>query len=190
MPRRRTPRSRTRVYRPRRARGATARRSARKRRPSGFVGRDGSPVLDRYPPRVSGPSDARIATRSVAPAPAPASVPPAPSSATPPAPPPAPGLLNLERPFDIDGFSQLLGETAIRVEVPKEDLPEVLRRVTDFMGFGIYVYAIRVHPASDEMLRRFVVELHRVDFSPAAKGWVEFQEKGRSDSPFGPGGSP
>ncbi|HZY91570.1 MAG TPA: hypothetical protein VFG07_02165 [Thermoplasmata archaeon] len=103
--------------------------------------------------------------------------------------PPPKGLLSLERPFDIDGFSQLLGETTIQLEVPKEDLPEVLRRITDFMGFGIYVYSIAVRPAADEMLRRFVVELQRVDYSAERRGWVAFEEKGTSDSPFGPGGS-
>ncbi len=143
-------------------------------------------MLERYPPRISGPEDARVATAPEAPSARPAVAPPAP---TPPL-PAAPGLLNLERAFDIDGFSQLLGENAIRVEVPKEDLPEVLRRVTDFMGFGIYVYSIRVRPAPDEMLRRFIVELTRVDYSPGAKDWVDFQEKGTSDSPFGPGSTP
>lgn len=58
------------------------------------------------------------------------------------------------------------------------------------MGFGIYVYSLKVTPAPDEMLRRFVVELQRVDFSPQSRTWVPFQEKGRSESPFGPGGSP
>ncbi len=106
------------------------------------------------------------------------------------APAPAPagaGLLSLDAPFDLDGFSQLLGEPALRVTVPRENLAEVLHRVTDFMGFGIYVYAFRVEPAPEERLRRFVVTLERVDYSAARAVWVPFEEKGRSDSPFGPG---
>jgi hypothetical protein len=96
------------------------------------------------------------------------------------------GLITLERPFDVDDFAQSLGENQIRVVVPREDLAEVLRRITDFMGFGIYVYALRVQPDSEEMLKKFVVELQRVDFSPSAKRWIDFEEKGRSESPFGP----
>ena len=91
--------------------------------------------------------------------------------------------------FDVDEFSQSLGENQVRVVVPREDLAEVLRRVLDFMGFGIYVYQFRVYPESEETLRRFVVELQRVDFNPTRKDWGPFEEKGRSDSPFGPGGS-
>ncbi len=78
----------------------------------------------------------------------------------------------------------MLGETAIRVTVPRDDLPEVLRRVTDFMGFGIYVYAISVRPAPSDLLKSFVVELQRVDFSAEAGRWVPFVEKGA------PGGAP
>jgi hypothetical protein len=96
------------------------------------------------------------------------------------------GLITLERPFDVDDFAQSLGENVIRVVVPREDLPEVLRRITDFMGFGIYVYSLRVHPESEEMLKKFVVELQRVDFSPTLHRWTDFEEKGRSESPFGP----
>lgn len=99
------------------------------------------------------------------------------------------GLITLERPFDIDEFAQSLGETVLRVVVPREDLPELLRRVTDFMGFGIYVYSIKVYPESEELLKKFVVELQRVDFSPTKGKWAEFEEKGRSESPFGPSGS-
>ena len=58
------------------------------------------------------------------------------------------------------------------------------------MGFGIYVYSIHVRPAPDEMLRRFIVELRRVDYSASARDWAPFQETGASDSPFGPGHSP
>ncbi|HEV2166254.1 MAG TPA: hypothetical protein VGS23_04685 [Thermoplasmata archaeon] len=97
-------------------------------------------------------------------------------------------LISLERPFDIDEFSQLLGESTIRVEVPREDLAEALRRISDFMGFGIYVYSFRVRPAQEELLKRFVIELRRVDFSPEKREWIDFEEKGRSESPFGPSG--
>ena len=103
---------------------------------------------------------------------------------------PPKGLISLDRPFDVDEFSQSLGETQVRVVVPREDLPEVLRRVVDFMGFGIYVYQFRVYPDSEETLRRFVVELQRVDFVPARGSWMPFEEKGRSESPFGPGDRP
>ncbi|HEV2428723.1 MAG TPA: hypothetical protein VGV64_02620, partial [Thermoplasmata archaeon] len=98
------------------------------------------------------------------------------------------GLIPLERPFDLDEFAQLLGSTSVRVEVPREDLAEALRRISDFMGFGIYVYAIRVRPAPEDLLKRFVIELQRVDFNPEKKDWVPFEETGRSDSPFGPSG--
>ncbi|MCI4321603.1 MAG: hypothetical protein L3K05_04780, partial [Thermoplasmata archaeon] len=109
------------------------------------------------------------------------------TSAAPPAAPPR-MLIALERPFDLDEFAGLLGETLIRTEVPREDLAEALRRVSDFMGFGIYVYAVRVRPAKEELLKRFVVELQRVDFDAKTGDWVPFEEKGRSDSPFGPTG--
>jgi len=77
----------------------------------------------------------------------------------------------------------------VRVLVPREDLAEVLRRVLDFMGFGIYVYSVRISPEDSDTLKRFVVELQRVDFSAARRAWLPFEEKGRADSPFGPGGS-
>lgn len=102
-------------------------------------------------------------------------------------PPPPPTLIALERPFDVDDFSQSLGENSIRITVPREDLGEVLRRITDFMGFGIYVYRFSVRPAASDQLKQFIVELERVDYSPATHDWVQFEEKGRSESPFGPG---
>ncbi|MCI4370718.1 MAG: hypothetical protein L3J81_05250 [Thermoplasmata archaeon] len=183
---------------PRRARTAT------KPAPK-FVGRDASPVLERYPPKDSG-----IRSRAAVPVTRPPSV-PAPSTAPGPSPtsrpggavpapgsPPASGapappatpkmLIALERPFDIDEFSQLLGETVVRTEVPREDLAEALRRISEFMSFGIYVYAVRVRPAPEELLKRFVVELQRVDYDPRAHDWTGFEETGRSDSPFGPTG--
>jgi len=89
----------------------------------------------------------------------------------------------------VDEFSSLLGETSIRVTVPLEHLAEVLRRVTDFMGFGIYVYSLTIRPAASEFLKSFLVELHRVDYSVSAKTWVPFVEKGTSGSPFGPSGT-
>jgi hypothetical protein len=165
------------------------RRPPRRRVPH-FVGREASPVLDRYPPKenASGfqqppplPPPAARADR------APASV-PAPPTDTPtaavPAGPARP-LITLDRPFDVDEFASLLGETSIRITVPRDDLPEVLRRVTDFMGFGIYVYSISVRPAPAELLKSFVVELQRVDYSAERGAWVPFIEKGAGESPFG-----
>jgi hypothetical protein len=159
----------------------------------GFVGRDASPVLDRYPPKdpklaPRGPPGGSNAIPSspahAATAPA-ASAPPTPPSASPNAIP----LITLERPFDVDEFSGLLGETSIRVTVPIEHLAEVFRRVTDFMGFGIYVYSVQVRPAASEFLKSFIVELQRVDYAAGIKDWIPFVEKGTSDSPFGPTGT-
>ena len=150
-----------------------------------FVGRDPSPVLDRYPPKtllptppVPGATETGP-TLSVPHAP----VPPPANAGTPPGPTAGPstppeGLIRLERPFDADEFSRLLGETAIRITVPRDALPEVLRRVTEFMGFGIYVYSITVRPAPSELLHQFVVELQRVDYDPTAKSWRPFVERG------------
>ena len=73
--------------------------------------------------------------------------------------------------------------------MPRDALAEVLHRVLEFMGFGIYVYSISVRPAPDELLKSFVVELQRVDYSPEKGAWVPFVEKGTSDSPFGPSGN-
>ncbi len=150
----------------------------------GFVGRDASPVLDKYPPkdpRLSprGPPGGSNAQPSTAPSPAsPAS---APTTVIP--------LITLERPFDVDEFAGLLGETSIRVTVPLEQLAEVVRRITDFMGFGIYVYSFSIRPAPSELLKSFILELHRVDYSTGEKTWIPFVEKGTSDSPFGPTGT-
>jgi hypothetical protein len=158
-------------------------------RPAGFVGREGSPVLDKYPPKdpsltVRGPP---VPGRH-GPEPTPA---PTPAAAAPSAPQGgAPGpLIRLDAPFDIDEFASMLGENSIRVTVPREDLDEVLKRVTDFMGFGIYVYSISVRPAPSDQLKGFVVELQRVDYSAEKGAWIAFQEKGTSDSPFGPTGT-
>jgi hypothetical protein len=175
---------------------ASPRRSKAETSP-GFQGRDPSPVLERYPPKdpslsVRGPP---VPSRhppapplpAVASGPKPTTAPTSPTPSLAAAAPPKP-LISLARPFDVDEFAQLLGETTIRLEVPREDLPEVLRRVCDFMGFGIYVYSFRVRPAKDELLAKFVLELQRVDFNGATGDWVAFEEKGRSDSPFGPTG--
>jgi hypothetical protein len=167
----------------------TPRRSRPKSRsPAKFVGRDASPVLDRYPPK-----DPALAPRGPPTLPAP--TPPAASSATsrppdptPTPPPPSGPLITLDRPFDPDEFSALLGETSIRVTVPRDALPEVLRRITEFMDFGIYVYSVSIRPAPSELLKSFVVELQRVDFSAEKGVWVAFVEKGTTDSPFGPAG--
>jgi hypothetical protein len=177
---------------------ASPRRSQNKTEPR-FSGRDPSPVLDRYPPKdpslvVRGPPT--VPSRHAEPArPAPSAAPVTkPPSAIPSTPlagaaasPPKP-LISLQRPFDVDEFAQLLGETSIRMEVPREELAEVIRRICDFMGFGIYVYSFRVRPTKDELLSKFVLELQRVDFDGKSGDWIPFEEKGRSDSPFGPSG--
>jgi hypothetical protein len=75
------------------------------------------------------------------------------------------------------------------VTVPREDLAEVLRRVTEFMGFGIYVYAVSLRPTPGDLLKSFVVELQRVDYDPEKKIWSPFVDKGTSSSPFGPSGT-
>ncbi|MHB8352516.1 MAG: hypothetical protein ACYDFT_07530, partial [Thermoplasmata archaeon] len=62
-----------------------------------------------------------------------------------------------------------------------------LTRISQFMSFGIYVYAFSVRPAAGEMLTGFEVELERVDYAPGT-GWKPFRDRGRADSPFGPGG--
>lgn len=98
-------------------------------------------------------------------------------------------LISLEKPFDVDDFAQLLGQTQIQVTVPRDNLAEVLRRACDFMGFGIYVYTIRVRPGPEELLKTFIVELQRVDFSAQARDWAPFQDRGRADNPFGPTGT-
>ena len=148
-------------------------------------------MLDKYPPKEPGlapkapPPKVPAAASSIPVLPAN----PAPSG---PAAPAAPGsvipLVTLERPFDVDEFAQQLGATSIEVTVPREDLPEVLRRVSEFMGFGIYVYEFTVRPAPSELLKSFILSLRRVDFRAAKGEWAPFEERGRSDSPFGPDG--
>jgi len=76
----------------------------------------------------------------------------------------------------------MLGETRIRVTVPHDALAEVLRRVVDFTGFGIYVYEISVRPAPAELLKGFVVELQRVDYDAASGSWRPFVEKGAAEA--------
>ena len=152
-----------------------------------FVGRDPSPVLDRYPPREASSAPRSPSPTSLPSAPAAAPAPQGPPIASPPAVPAQP-LITLERPFDVDEFSTLLGGTSIRVTVPRDALPEVLRRVLEFMGFGIYVYSISVRPAPDELLKGFILELQRVDYSAEKRAWVPFVEKGTTNSPFGPSG--
>jgi len=142
-------------------------------------------VLEKYPPK-----DPALSVRGpppVASAPPPPSAPAAGGGAAP-STAPLP-LISLERPFDVDDFSGLLGETSVRVTVPREDLAEVLRRVSEFMGFGIYVYAISVRPTPGDLLKSFVLELQRVDYDPEKHAWVPFVEKGTSNSPFGPSGT-
>ncbi len=124
------------------------------------------------------------------PASPPSRPPPAQAPASPVAPPAPPGgsLLRLEKPFDVDEFSELLGENRISATVPREALPEVLRRVVEFMGFGVYVYAVVVLPAPSATLEKFTVNLDRIDFDAKRGVWVPFQDKGVSSSPFGPDG--
>jgi len=176
---------------PRRSKKAeprAARRAASPRRPR-FVGRDASPVLDHYPPKSPGVAPRGPPPAVPAAAPLPVAAPAVPSTppSTVPGTPSQP-LITLDRPFDVDDFSTLLGATSIRITVPRDALPEVLRRVTEFMGFGIYVYAVSVRPAPTELLKGFVVELQRVDYSAEKKAWLPFEEKGTTDSPFGPSG--
>jgi hypothetical protein len=135
------------------------------------------------PPLDLAPESAPLASQDASPGEATPSTPEPADPATPPAPA---GLLSLERPFDVDEFAQQLGENLIRVRVPREHLGEVLTRVANFMGFGIYVYRFSVRPASSGILKEFEVELERVDFSTTSGEWAPFQEKGQSDSPFGP----
>ena len=151
------------------------------------MGRDASPVLDRYPPRPeSSPAGAPFPPPAVSWGAAAPRGPTPPSSGTATSAgeasrgggSPPEGLIRLEKPFDVDEFSQLLGGTRIRVTVPHDALAEVLRRVTDFMGFGIYVYAITVRPAPSELLKGYVVELQRVDYDAEAKEWRPFVERG------------
>jgi hypothetical protein len=167
-----------------RKRRPTASRARPRKGPPRFVGRDPSPILDKYPPK-----DPSLTVRGPPPRPV-SSTPATPAPAAPPAPGGAPiPLISLERPFDVDEFSGLLGETSVRVTVPREDLAEVLRRVSEFMGFGIYVYAVTVRPTPGDLLKSFVVELQRVDYDPERRAWVPFVEKGTSSSPFGPSGT-
>jgi hypothetical protein len=181
----------------------SASRKSRPKETGHFVGRAGSPVLDKYPkkamdaavgePIPSAPAASRVpvanptasGTPGVKPGPIPSPNPPslAPGSGVPKL------LISLEKPFDVDDFSQLLGQTHIQVTVPRDSLAEVLRRACDFMGFGIYVYTIRVRPGPEELLKTFIVELQRVDYSGPAKDWAPFQDRGRSDNPFGPTGT-
>lgn len=82
-----------------------------------------------------------------------------------------------EKPFDLDEFSQRLGETQIKITVPATALNEVFKRVVDFMSFGIYVYSVVVIPSPKETLDTFVVQLDRINFSKSLKGWVPFQDE-------------
>jgi hypothetical protein len=146
---------------------------------------DQDPCADpKNPPRTSESAPARKSgppSREAALADSPPRTPKPPGPRTPPAP-----LLKLEKPFDIDEFSHLLGENRIRATVPREALAEVLRRVVEFMGFGVYVYAVVVLPAPSATLDKFIVELDRIDFDAQKSVWVPFREKGVSSSPFGP----
>jgi hypothetical protein len=197
--RRRTPRIRSARTRSRRAATRPSRTSSA---PHRFVGRDGSPIQTTYerkpwdgpaaPARSDAPSvrgrssgtGSPAATASTTPLP-PEPLRPTAASAPAPSPPSRP-LIALDRPFDLDEFSELLGQSQIGVTVPSEHLAEVLRRVCEFMGFGIYVYRVRFEPAPEELLKSFLVELQRVDYSAESGAWLPFRERGRAESPFGP----
>ncbi|MDE1821309.1 MAG: hypothetical protein KGJ23_14430 [Euryarchaeota archaeon] len=144
-----------------------------------------APAARANPPSASGktrpatpPTAAKALVRVSAPPMAPS---PSPSST------PGTPLLRLEKPFDVDEFCQQLGETRITATVPRESLHEVLKRIVEFMEFGIYVYAVVVLPGPSPTLEKFTLQLDRIDFDVRRKGWTPFQEKGRSTSPFGPG---
>ena len=131
------------------------------------MGRDPSPVLDRYPPRADAapvPPPVVLAAK-----PSPSGPTSDPATSTP--------LITLDRGFDLDQFSSLLGETSIRVVVPRDDLMEVLRRVLEFMAFGVYVYSFSVQPGPSDLLKEFVLELRRIDFAADAHAWRPFEEK-------------
>jgi hypothetical protein len=147
-------------------------------------------VLDHYPPRDPAPTSPPLSTPSATSSTSPPGtgrVGPTAATGTagPASPPSSTPLITLDRPFDVDEFSSLLGGTSVRVTVPRESLPEVLRRVLEFMDFGIYVYQISVRPAPAELLKGFVVELQRVDYAPEKRAWVPFVERGVTDSPYG-----
>lgn len=140
------------------------------------------------PPPAPKPSSPSLQSSPIQPATAsPSLAAAAPVSGSPPVAPKP--LISLEKPFDVDEFSQLLGQTLIQVTVPRDSLAEVLRRACDFMSFGIYVYTIRVRPGPEEQLKSFIVELQRVDYSPTAGDWAPFEDRGRADNPFGPTGT-
>ena len=181
--------------RPRRARRSVPekkrKRGGKDRRAAGhFVGRDASPVLERYPAK-----DPTLSLRPPVPTLSPAPAAPLPSPAAPvlpgpnafpsrPATAPVPTpLITLDRAFDVDEFAAMLGETWIGVTVPRVALSDVLRRVTEFMGFGIYVYALTVRPAPSELLKAFVVELQRVDYSSDKGAWDPFVDRGADRVP-------
>jgi hypothetical protein len=116
------------------------------------------------------------------------SAPPPGRTQAPPTPAPiSSGILKLEPPFDVDDFCRQLGETHLRATVPKAQVPEVLRRILEFMDFGVYVYTLVVLPAPGATLDRFVVQLDRIQYHESRKVWMPFQERGVADNPFGPG---
>ena len=119
-------------------------------------------------------------------------VPPSPEGPLPPAAPVGviSGILRLEAPFDVDDFCRQLGETHLRATVPKAQVAEVLKRILEFMDFGVYVYTLVVLPAPGATLDRFVVQLDRIQYNEARRVWVPFEDRGVADNPFGPGGNP
>lgn len=92
-----------------------------------------------------------------------------------------------ETPFDIEEFSQQLGETSIKVVVPRDSLEEVLKRAFDFINFGIYVYSVVVIPSPTPTMETFIVQMDRIDYNEKAHVWMPFQDR-RADTSPDPGG--
>lgn len=82
-----------------------------------------------------------------------------------------------EKPFDVDEFSQMLGETSIRVVVPREQMEEVLKRAMDFINFGIYVYSIVVLPSPKKTMESFILQMDRIDYDEKRNVWIPFDDK-------------
>jgi hypothetical protein len=85
----------------------------------------------------------------------------------------------------VDELSRQLGESHLRFEVPKTELAETLKRVFEFMDFGVYVYSVVVLPAPGKTLERFVLQLDRIEYDERRGVWIPFREKGVADDPFG-----
>ena len=82
-------------------------------------------------------------------------------------------LISLERPFDIDEFSQMLGETTIRSRSRGRTLPRRCVASPTSWGSGSTCTPFGSAPAPEELLKRFVIELRRVDFSAERRDWID-----------------